>query len=284
MFDFFKFIFDGFPENMKYYQYWDGTTNESSFVDDDIEPIVDNLHLKLNEYKDRFVKYNWVNDIGNFTPPIYSLNKHGFRTDIEYKNGIPIAIGCSNTFGKGNHKINTWPDILSKKINEDIINLGICGGSMDSSYRVLKSYLESYNPGKVFFLIPNAFRAEYYVRLDEYQPTNVHIQIGPNFHRYDEGEKSKVQKYLFDKIYSLDESVYLNFHKNLDAIRYLCEKNNIKLVELLDPCMWNQDGIMDNSELDIDKHFSFDLNHFGPEFQEWVSDLFLKKIENNLEN
>lgn len=278
MFDFFKFLFNEFPESMKYYQYW-YNVSENVAGNTDSEPINEKgLSEKIKTYKDRMINYNWIDSNGNFNPPVYIKNSYGFRTQIEYQNNIPIALGCSNTFGKGNHLEHTWPYLLSKKINEKIINFGICGGSMDSSYRVLKSYLDTYTPNKVFLLIPNPFRAEHYVEVDD---TKLHIQIGPNFHKsfYEpDTAKSKFQKKLFDMVYSLEESIYLNFHKNLDAIRFLCKENDIELFEVFDPCMWNQNGIMDNSNLNMDRHFSFDLNHFGPEFQEWVSELFIEKI------
>ena len=283
MYKFFNFL-NSFPTTMSYFQSVDllnGEIRDLTNGDIDREPTTPTLYDKKNKDISRFIKYNWVDSDGNLNAPEYIVNKLGYRTSIEFNDDIPIAVGCSNTFGKGNHEIHTWPFLLSQKINKKIINLGIPGGSMDSSYRVIKWYLQEYNPKEIFFLIPSAFRAEYYIRLSNLKesglPKNTHIQVGPNFHTFENNtEKKNFQKYIFDTTYSLDETVYLNFYKNIEAIKFLCHQNNVTLYEMYDVSMYNQDNIMKN--FDIDKHFSYDLNHFGPEYQELITSMFFDMI------
>lgn len=277
-FDFLKFIFKS-SNKLDYFQY-DGDFNNGDYVPSLLSyenTDEDFLNEKLKENKNRFIIYNWIDEEGNFNPPKYERNKYGFRTKIEYKSNIPIALGCSNTFGKGNHTEHTWPFLLSKKIEEPIINLGVTGGSMDTIYRILKKYLENYIPNKVFLSIPGPFRNEYLIS----HPIDKHIQFGANFHVHSDTKLkiiSQLQKDVFDYITSVEENTFLNFHKNLDAIKYLCSINKIELVYIYDPCFWDEE-YMRKIQLFIDIHHSFEKLHFGPELQEVICNLFTEKIK-----
>ena len=230
-------------------------------------------HIKNNPIRAK--KYNWITSEGNIHWPTYHTNKFGFRTSLEYKNGTSIALGCSYTFGLGVHEEHIWPYLLSKEIDKDIINLGVCGGSMDSSYRILKAYLEEYTPEYVFISIPSVLRQELFYRRDDNKIGT--LRIMPNISKWIEDDtEKKAYDISFKYFYSLDENLYLNFYKNLEAIRYLCSVNGVKLIEQLNHAMYNE--MAEQHNITFEKTPSFDILHYGPEVHELISNEFKKLI------
>jgi hypothetical protein len=281
-YEFFRFL-GRIPKSLKYHEF------ESEMLENDIsnDDEYDYNHYSeknriLDDIKSdpqRAKKYNWLNSDGELNWPKYRVNKYGYRTSLEYKNGTSIALGCSYTFGLGVHEEQTWPYLLSKKINKDIINLGICGGSMDSSYRALKSYTEKYTPEYVFFSIPSALRQHIQYRRDDNRVGT--LKIMPGSEEWEEDEQRKMlNSIMLKNFYSLDENIFVNFHKNLEAIRYLCNSKNIKLIECLNPVMYNPDEILEKWGLNHwpEKYSSFDPSHFGPEIYEIMIKDFLKLL------
>jgi hypothetical protein len=230
----------------------------------------------LEKDRDRFIYYGWLNEDGSIKWPEYILNQYGMRTSLSYKNGTSIALGCSDTFGLGNHEKDVWVTKLSEEINKPIINLGVCGAGLDTCYRLLKSYLEDYTPEMVFLLIPSPSRYEILYRSVEHGLK--HINILPNSDWLN-GEDKQIWE-TFNKTLFIEENMYLNFHKNLDAIRYLCMSKNIPLYEELNPGMYDPDKILEQSpiHINIDSSPSLDFQHMGPEYQELILNIFLKKI------
>ena len=278
----FKFL-NEIPKSLEYHGFEsEMLENDTSEGDIDAYNHYDEKNRILGDiksYPKRAKKYNWLNSDGELNWPKYTINKYGFRTSLEYKNGTSIALGCSYTFGLGVHEEHTWPYLLSKKINKDIINLGICGGSMDSSYRALKSYIGKYTPEYVFFSIPSALRQHLQYRRDDNRVGTLCIM--PNGeHREEDKHRKMLHSFLLKNFYSLDENIFVNFYKNLEAIRYLCDSKNIKLIECLNPCMYNPDEILEKAfdHKFLDKFSSFDSDHFGPEIYEIMIKDFLKLL------
>ena len=229
---------------------------------------LDTIKKHIKSRPDRVKKYKWVNDDGSIRWPKYNTNKFGFRTSLEYKNGTSIAIGCSYTFGLGVHEEHTWPYLLSKELGKDIINLGMCGGSMDSSYRILKWYLGEYKPEYVFFLLPSVLRQELFYRRENNRIGT--LKLMPGHSNWSSEDKSKVSDECLKNFYSLDDNIYLNFYKNLEAIRYLCDINGVNLIEQLNHAMYNQNYVLDKNNINFEDTPSFDSLHYGPEIHELI--------------
>lgn len=276
---FYKFLDDSkLPESYRYFYYNDINEYQSKWPDNHHYGETKRMMDEYSKNPNRFIKYNWIDSENNLIFPTYSVNKYGFRTNIEYKDNVDLAIGCSYTFGLGNHEEHIWPSILSKEIKKQIINLGIPGGGMDSSYRILKSYLNDYKVNTVYFLIPSAFRYEFVYR-NSNDKTTQHLRILPNASSWLEGEEKELYNSTWDSIYSLEDNMYSNFYKNLEAIRYLCIKNKVRLVEYLNPAMYNQDDVLVKNGWDfIENCSSFDNLHHGPELHEFITEQFLKII------
>lgn len=89
----------------------------------------------------------------------YEINNWGLRGHID-ENADVIATGCSITFGVGVSEETRWSNLLSKKINKNIINLGTPGASVDFiCNNIIKYCLNVKMPKKVFCLMPDFFRS-----------------------------------------------------------------------------------------------------------------------------
>lgn len=80
-------------------------------------------------------------------PIEYSLNMKGHRSkDVAYLNlkDYILFLGCSQTFGVGNRLEDTYPFLLSQKLNCDYYNLAIGGAGSDTAYHNLNMWLTKF--------------------------------------------------------------------------------------------------------------------------------------------
>lgn len=104
----------------------------------------------------------------------YYINEFGFRGKIDIDSDI-IGAGCSFTFGSGVPENGRWTNILSKKINNSIVNLASPGYSIPKICNVIINYSTKYKmPKKIFCLFPGFFRtmliqdSDFYVSVRTY--------------------------------------------------------------------------------------------------------------------
>lgn len=92
-----------------------------------------------------------------------------------------VVLGCSFSYGQGltNPKEESWPALLSKKLNVPVVNLSSRGGGNDRIMRRLAEYhyLDSANNNNPFYIIAysHSSRREEYLR-----ETNDYSVIGMN--------------------------------------------------------------------------------------------------------
>lgn len=88
----------------------------------------------------------------------YNINEFGFRGKA-YKDSEVIISGCSITFGIGVPESGRWGNLLSNKINKNIMNLGSPGASIESiSTNIIQYCLNNKMPKEIFCLLPDFFR------------------------------------------------------------------------------------------------------------------------------
>ena len=268
---------DNIPESFKYTVFdtlieedVQGYGNRTTWPEDYHLHETDRLLSLLENDRDRFQKYNWVDENGKLIFPTYDCDWFGMRTHLTPKDGISLALGCSYTFGLGNHIDQTWPSYLSKELNIDIMNLGVCGGGVDTCYRLLKAYTKDFSVKNVFILIPGCYR---YERFYNKSVGGIrHIRLLPNYPELTK-EEQKIYDVTWSKVESLDENVFINFHKSLEAIRYICMKKNIRLFEYLNPTFYLPHESQ-NFDWPLKKYTSFCSVHHGPEIHEFITDKF----------
>ena len=104
-------------------------------------------------------------------PIVYQENEYQYRCDNPLTDNTKgpkyIALGCSRTYGVGVRESDTWPAILKSKIKKKlpnqsvkIYNMGVPAGSLETSYRVLKNWIDIIQPRAVFLFTPPGWRRE----------------------------------------------------------------------------------------------------------------------------
>jgi len=196
----------------------------------------------------------------------YTHNSYGYRCD-EFNNQKIMFLGCSNTYGVGSNIESTWPNILSKKLNLDYINLGTPGDSAQSQIiKAFQFFKEFYNPEYIVAFLP-VFRLEApkikNILMKEKEKNKDGHEIFQHF--FDNKNILKYAKapYNLDYILPREFSVFYNFMFIQMLIQY-CESNNIKLY-------WStyeiQKGYQVKPFLDLTnpKNY-FEVNFFNPDY------------------
>lgn len=189
----------------------------------------------------------WIN--ANFK---YTFNSVGFRSEEFTDKPSIMFLGCSYTMGIGLPVNTVWSELVSKQLNLHCANLGIGGGSNDTSFRLCHGWLDKINPKLVIFLSPPGHRLEL---------VNNHIikLIGPYTTEY----KDFLHRWNWD-----DNNDYFNSLKNELAIKSLCNSRNIKYVHFSAETLH---GMM----VDVAR----DLTHVGPKTHQLFADYVLTNID-----
>lgn len=170
----------------------------------------------------------------------YKINSLGLRGNV-YEDPEIIASGCSITFGIGVPELGRWTNLLEKKINKDILNLGNTGASVQNICTGLIQYcMNNKMPKEIFCVMPDFFRRvvvvdkEFYKSRVKRDGTEIndelgHTFCGPKIHT----EKDCIYMYIEDQKY-IEDSVSPH-QLILDAINCIyilesfCLTNNIKI-------------------------------------------------------
>lgn len=158
----------------------------------------------------------------------YTFNELGFRGDSPKKKGMRImSVGCSHTEGIDVHNHQTWPHILSRKIQDGVdLNLGISGRSNDYIARTILTWTEYLNPSLVLIMYTYPHRREYYRETGKIEP--FHPTPWGYFDEDMEGRKKWAN--IIDVNNS--EEDFMNWYKNHQLITYYLKSKDI-------PFIWN---------------------------------------------
>lgn len=193
-------------------------------------------------------------------------NEWGYRTSLEMKENRDsiLCLGCSFTYGQCVTVEESWPYVLGKKLNRPSYNLGRPGGSMDSTYRILNSWLPILKSKDVFILIVYK-RREFYLPIQKrFMP------MGPSFPAFLTNTDYDLRPVLLTSDIQYD----LDHQKNIRAIKNVCDEfdSNLHLID----CSNDFDRI--NPEfVDV----ASDNLHPGPKQQLIYAENFYDKIQNN---
>jgi hypothetical protein len=137
-------------------------------------------------------------DEGGWMGIEYELNEHGYRSPDFNKPAEILTLGCSQTFGIGIEKMeNTWPAILSKKLNLTYANLAKSGNSISSQIRRAHAYINQFGkPKYIYAIFPDFDRLEFPVDQQLLMPNknknNLHYL--ETIHKKNQAEVPKVSK------------------------------------------------------------------------------------------
>jgi len=86
---------------------------------------------------------------------MFDLNSYGYRTKEFILNEDMLTLGCSQTFGWGIDKDQSWPEIISNEFNISVTNLSLPGDSVMGQVLRAFEYFKIYgNPKKIVCLFP----------------------------------------------------------------------------------------------------------------------------------
>lgn len=238
--------------NKNSYQYLqEGKNNLSWYSSDDL------LNFKRKCRHDKVHSKKWKS-----VEISYKMNDYGFRCDVNFgdlkekakdKKRI-LALGCSHTFGIGLPREMVWCEILSKKLNYELYNLGVPSGSFDTISRVSECWLQIIDPDIIVVQEPELIRREYH-------KDGVIHNLG--------GWSNKFLKYG-TQLWDNDENVY-QAEKNKNLVRYHNTKNvplyffNFKIAKRPGDIEKARDGL-----------------HYGPTIHARFAELIYNELERNI--
>jgi hypothetical protein len=221
-----------------------------------------NQYLKnLKTNRKKLQEGNWVD-----CELEYKYNHYGFRSE-EFDSNIkprPILFfGCSHTVGIGLHVKQTFPYIISQRLNLHYYNLGVAGGANNTIFRLAHTWIPRLCPSKVVTLYTYNERTEFAL-----------------------GEDNKIKKYIPNYPDTLPGKRYNDWYESWathphngkiqrvmvsNALQNICKKQDVELFEFdIDEQLF-RDTIID---------YARDLVHFGPKTHTIWADIMLKEILN----
>ena len=141
-------------------------------------------------------------------PIDYRLNNYGFRTNIDFYEGIEgnVFLGCSHTMGIGLHLERSWAYMMNEYVGGNFLNLGVGGSGIGTGFRLLYGFKDILKPKNVFLFYPHVYRYEYFdYNPPIWRPIDVH-SAGEELH-------------VISKNNNMEMYYYLHFN----AIKTLCE-------------------------------------------------------------
>lgn len=153
----------------------------------------------------------------------YKLNKHYFRMNtqvnqINFEDYI-IFFGCSFTFGLGLPLEDTYAYLVSKELDKDYINAGVCGSSVDYVFLNCLQFLTNVNklPKLVIINWPPKERTFYWDK------NNV-LFFGPRF----TPTNNKILQQSYLNFSTLTEHLNQRILNYKNILTSLCSKLNVK--------------------------------------------------------
>ena len=189
----------------------------------------------------------------------YKFNSHGFRSD-EFSNEDSIMfLGDSYVFGTGVPNEVTWTYLVSQELKLRNFNLGISGGSNDTSFRLAEHYIPQLKPKIIVHLTSFADRVELLTE------DVVYTMLHNGFYL-----PERYMSFYKDWI-TTEENGLSNMKKNIYGIRYICQMHGIKLIEARNQDYW-----------EIPKrpsgNIARDLFHAGPDVHRIIANDILKMV------
>lgn len=179
----------------------------------------------------------------------YAFDRFGYRYDgkSDQKNADIMCLGCSFTFGLCVPYEKAWPSVLSQLTGMSSVNFGVCSGSLETTYRVLKHWIGDVSPEHVCLYLPPLSRREVLMSNGQWQNIT-----------------GTIPEYVTESFLS-EYDQEISIKRTLDAIRWVCYIGGATLHVV-------------NSE-NQDHGGSRDTIHPGVEQHEKIAKVFLNAME-----
>lgn len=194
----------------------------------------------------------------------YKFNSYGFRC-AEFESGpYVMALGCSFAVGIGLPISVTWPELLGRALDLQVVNLSWGGYSADTCYRLAEYWIPALRPRYVCMLTPPVARLELLLESSSTMRFEVFM---PN----STSSIFKLSDPYLKHWYANNENAAINQRKNERAVKQLCSEFGIPctIVRAHDVFSWNQ------QEMDSARDFM----HAGPKQHKLVAGKFIDAYE-----
>lgn len=154
----------------------------------------------------------------------YQFNRQGFRSvEFDASGDYFISVGCSFTFGTAIQTQQRYTDIVANQVELTSYNLGIQGGSDDTSFRLLLTWLDQLDPKFVIYqsTFPQRFEVVHNSTSIIY---GINAALG--------GLVAKDHGALYKQLLTTPSNEQIRACKNQLAVRELCRNKDIKLIEI----------------------------------------------------
>ena len=229
--------------------------------------------LDIRRLLDTPISYKFglvTHDNENSVVPIeYMQNSYGFRTP-EFNNQGLMALGCSYTYGIGLPEEYRWPDLLSKEIGMECVNLGLSGDSVMGQVRNAFWYFKNFGHPKVIVGIFPMYRMELPLILGKTESRHGEGSTHPieqysSIRLYmNDGEYSEYSKqpHRYEKVLPREVSIYMS-NVFIEMLDQYCKANDIKFFWTY----WEQGGgegdlVRQCSEMLYDSYISLNALKF----------------------
>ena len=174
-------------------------------------------HQRNKHTRKALKKLNWTEDNVK-----YKFNSQGFRSDDFNSKGDSIVfLGCSHAIGIGINFEETASYIVSRQLGYNCFNLGMGGGSNDTCFRFAYHWIEKLNPKIVVLIAPTIYRFEIADDRRSYNGFEILAAHSQLLNEY---------RLFYRQWIDNEDNSYFNFHKNVLAIKKICDMNGAKFV------------------------------------------------------
>lgn len=238
------------------------------------EPVTDINHDNWWDLKSEYYIYKYDNFGFRNIPELESLEQ---MTPKIWKNTF-VCIGCSWTFGVGIPGHCTWPAVLQQQIGTRCLNLGVAGGGIQTTYRILNAWIKHFGCKPKGVLILGWFTPRLetaYTDLDAYRIDCAGNPYEPKIAQelINEGNTHAVYTAFRKKFAELKEEYDLDVYRINPSVISLQYSYTEPIYADL------QFFIGEDAKFLPLKGFGYDLSHPGPAIHRHLANIFKKMIE-----
>ena len=192
----------------------------------------------------------------------YGHNEFGYRSGSWDGSHEILAIGCSNTYGRGIPEKGRWTNILEEISNKKVANLSAPGQAINFLVSQAFAYFKKFgNPESVICFFPDPYRINLPISKNFINSKNNYrdhffssVQIS-SVETADEKSKYLKKPYYYEDILPIEVPIFFSM-KAIHSLEQYCNSNKINLIW----SSWHDFFIKDISGLDINIFDNFIIN------------------------
>jgi len=219
---------------------------------------------------------------------IYKYDNFGFRNIPElasieqmtpklWKNTF-VCIGCSWTFGVGISGHHTWPAFLQQQIGTRCLNLGVGGGGIQTTYRILNAWIKHFGCKPKGVLILGWFTPRLEIAYTD-SDTYKRLTVGDPRHKLEIAQKL-INEGNTHTVYTAFRKKFVELIEEYNLDVYRINPSVISLNSYTKPTSADLQFFSDEDDKFLPlKGYGYDLSHPGPAIHRHLANIFKIKIE-----